>query len=49
MVDRCRVKLKGDPVLGWRLKLDGDCSRELEVVAGLPASKKRYIRKRIET
>ncbi len=46
--DKCMIEFIQDPVTVWKMKLKGDCSKELELVDSMPKGKKRYLEKRLE-
>ena len=46
-IDSCRIKLEKDKKLGWVLKMEGDCRKEMRLLDELNPGKKRYLRRRI--
>jgi len=46
-IDICKIKLEKDKKLGWILKLEGDCQKEMSILDELNPSKKRYLSNRV--
>ena len=46
--DKRRIKFVKDPVTVWKVKFEGECERQLDLIKTLPKSKRRYLEKRLE-
>jgi hypothetical protein len=45
--DKCNISYIEDNVTGWKLRLEGKCDDIVEKVNDLPASKRRYLERRL--
>jgi hypothetical protein len=45
--NRCNIEYKSHKILGWQLKLSGNCTNELAGIDKLPEKRKGYFKRRL--